>query len=403
MRPIILIALLLTSVAHAAEVPQPDLPTLSTSTADLTNPAYLIELANAHLKFGAVQRAQPFLHKAMELSKDAAQRDSVLQSLRSTFQRLHDWPAAVALYQDLLPTAVNATERGKMNAALADAYVQTKDFDKAESILVELAKPDKERGDDQQQRQNAMNSLIQLLQANPDRVDATINQADADLLKNPDDSAALERMLRIYSLIKHDVLKETLYAEKLCALHPDDAGEQRRLAGLYVQDRKYDKAIDVNKRLLKSATKHEDSQQYALQIGNLLVQAGKRDDAVAWMHENFEPNIQRNGDYMLLSSFYENANLPVAADAALMQWVAAAKSPDETIEAYFRVAQLAFRLKNFAHAEEILHRLATDYKDRPVVLSRVGTLFQNIQTEKNKPVPPRVLVPPPIKVPVEER
>ena len=39
------------------------------------NPAYLIELANADLKFGGIQCAQPFLHNAIELSKDAAQRD----------------------------------------------------------------------------------------------------------------------------------------------------------------------------------------------------------------------------------------------------------------------------------------------------------------------------------------
>ena len=65
MRPIILIAISLLSAVHAAEAPSPDLSTLA--TADLTNPTYLLDLANVHLKFGSIQRAQPFLRKAMEL------------------------------------------------------------------------------------------------------------------------------------------------------------------------------------------------------------------------------------------------------------------------------------------------------------------------------------------------
>ena len=139
MRPIVLITLTLSSLTSAAEPPapspQPDIPALATSTSDLTNPTYLIELANAHLKFGSIQRAQPFLRKAMELSKDAAQRDSVLISLRATFQRTGNWKEAVALYQDFLSTAQNASERGKMNLALADACAKAGDFDKSDLNL----------------------------------------------------------------------------------------------------------------------------------------------------------------------------------------------------------------------------------------------------------------------------
>ena len=403
MRSIILIALTLMTAARAAEAPSPDLPTLATSTADLTNPTYLIELANVHLKFGSVQRAQPFLRKAMELSKDAAQRDSVLISLRATFQRTGNWKEAVALYQDFLSTALNASERGKMNLALADACAKAGDLDKAESILTDLARPDKERADDQQQRQNAMNALLQLWQGNPARVDPAINQADARLEKDPTDAAALEIEVQIYSQIRHDIIKQTLYMEKLLALKPDDPIEARRLAALYVQDRKYDKAIEIDKKLLKAATKNEEQQQYASQVGTLLIQAGKKDEAVTWMHENFEPKIQRAGDYIILSSFYDSAGMPAASEMALQQCVRAGKTPEEKLEAYFRIVQLALREKNYAHAEETLHILATDYKDRPGMMTRVKTLFDKVQAEKSKPPEPKVLIPPPIKVPLEER
>ena len=58
---LILLALFLAAPSSAAE-PLP-------SDADLSNPAYLIDLANVHLKYNSVSRARPFLHKALELSK----------------------------------------------------------------------------------------------------------------------------------------------------------------------------------------------------------------------------------------------------------------------------------------------------------------------------------------------
>ena len=104
MKSILFALLTLASAALAAEPstpsPQPDIPALATSTTDLSDPAYLLDIANVHLKHDSVQRARPFLRRALELSKDAGQRDSILQSLKPVFQRNNNWKDAIELYQD---------------------------------------------------------------------------------------------------------------------------------------------------------------------------------------------------------------------------------------------------------------------------------------------------------------
>jgi tetratricopeptide (TPR) repeat protein len=382
--------------------PTPPQPALSTSAPDPdSTPAYLIDLANVHLKYNSVPRARAFLRKALELSKDAAQRDSVLQSVKPVFQRTNDWKQAIETYQDFLTVSLNASERGKINLALADAHLKNGEPDKAEAILTDIAKPDKERPDDQQQRQNALQALLLLWQSNPARVDPAIAAAEARLAKDASDSAALDLLLQIYSFIRHDAPKQIETAEKLAALRPDDSGEQRRLAGLYQQSRQYDKAIAVNTRLMNAAQKNDEHQQYARAVGELLVQAGKKDEALVWMLENFDKHIQRSGDYMVLATFYENQNMLDLAEYAIKRWVNNAATPEEKIEALFRVAQLALKQKDYAKAEESLHTLAADYKDRQIVMTRVNALWQKVEAEKKKAAEPKPQ--PKIELPVGAR
>ena len=54
------------------------------------------------------------------------------------------------------------------------------------------------------------------------------------------------------------------------------------------------------------------------------------------------------------------------------------------LKAYFRLVQLALRKKSYTHAEE-RSILATEYNDKPSMMTRVNALFQKVQAEKNKP------------------
>ena len=368
--------------ATPAKEPEP----LAADIRDMTNPTYLIDLANVHMKYGDIQRAQPLLKKALATSKDIGQRESALQTLRSTFQRTGNWKAAIEVYQDLLQSAANASERGKINFALADAYSQNHDPDKAEALLQDVAKPNKERADDQAQRQNAMQRLIQLWQANPTRVDPIVTEAEANLVKNPDDEGALEMLIQIYSFIRHDVPKLNAYTEKLAALKPNDVQEQRKLAILYLQSKQYDKAIDVYKKLMTVTARREDVRSLAFQIGNLLFQSGKKDESVAWMKENFATGITSSGDFMLLASYYERLDMSLDAEATLFQWASNAKTPDEQGDAKMRMADVALRRKDYEHADDVSKMVLKEFKDLPAIVARANTMINRIKVEKQKAV-----------------
>jgi len=375
-------------------------------TLEITKPEYLMDLANVHLKYGLVQRAAPLLRKVLDVSKDANQRESVFQALRMAVQRTGNWKDAIAVYKELADGASNASERGKLNLALADAYTKAKDLDNAEKLLLEVSKPNKERQDDQAQRQMAVNSLTQVWLADPKRVDAVISANEATLATNPEDVGALQVLIQIYTIVKHDLPKLNQYTEKLCALKPDDIDEQRKLVMLYLQGHQFDKAIEVDKKLMAMTTRRQDTRAMTYQIGNLLMQAGKKDEAIAWLKDNFVPGMTNSGDFMLLASFYEKVDMPTDAEFTLLQWAAAAKTPDEQAEAHMRVADLAFRRKDFTHTEEVLEGILKDYKDQPGIEVRVKSLMQRLMVEKTKAVqsiePSKPPDPPPVK-PVPEK
>src|SRR5258708_40320516 len=63
----------------------------SSDVKDMTNPTYLMDLAMVHLRYGALERAEPLLRTALEQSQDPRQKQQIISSLGTLLQRKGDW------------------------------------------------------------------------------------------------------------------------------------------------------------------------------------------------------------------------------------------------------------------------------------------------------------------------
>ena len=362
---------------------------------DQTNPAYLLKLAAVHMEFGALDRAEPLLHTALEHAKDPAQKLMVQQALGTCLLRKGDMKAAADLFEAALATATNPSEKARIGLSLAEAYLHANDPEKAEKTVLEVAKPDKTRPDELYVQQAAFRLLTQVWQAKPALADAYIADAEAALAKDPTDATTLERLAEVYTTVKHDPAKAAAYSEKLAATKPNDKPAQYKLAASYQQAKQFDKAIDVYKKLMAgSGERKEEVRSQAFQVGMLTLQAGKKDDAVAWMKDNFIKDISQSRDYSMLAMFYEQAGMNAEAEEALNKEAELTKSPDEKADAHLRIADIAFRKKDWAKAEEVAKSVAAEFKDNTNIQARASAMVKRVEFEKNRPAMPVVAVKP---------
>ena len=194
----------------------------------MTNPGYLIELANVHMRYGALDRAEPLLRAALEKAKDQ-QKQQAYQTLGSVLQRKGDWKGVAELYEAAVEASTTPPERGRNSIQLADAYIHNNEQDKAEKIILDIPPMPKDHPEDQWISQTAFRLLTQIWQSKPGRVDQYITEAEAALAKTPDDPTTLDRLAEVYSSVKRDPAKALPYLEKLSTIRPEDRGLQYRL------------------------------------------------------------------------------------------------------------------------------------------------------------------------------
>jgi tetratricopeptide (TPR) repeat protein len=265
---------------------------------------------------------------------------------------------------------------------LIDAYIRCGEPDKAEKLIIELPPVSKEHPEDQWIQQTAFRLLTQIWQNKPGRVDAYITEAEAALAKTPDDVTTLDRLSEVYSNIKREPAKALPHLEKLATIRVDDKSLQYRLAALYQQTRAFDKSIDVYKKMMTMPNARKDEvHSQAFQVGMLLQQSGKKDEALQWIKNNYAKDIISPQDYSLLSMFYEQCDQKADAEAALKQFGEVAKTPNEKADARVRLAEMALRNREFDKASEAARAVLNDFKDNPNATTRANSVIKRVEAE----------------------
>jgi len=360
----------------------PELPDVK----DMTNPAYLLGLAGIHLQFGAIDRAEPLLKTALEKSKDPNQKLAITQALGQCLERKGDNKGAAEQFESAYNGATNPSEKAQLGLALAGTYLRLGDADKAQSIALEVAKPDKARFDEPNIQQNVLHTLTEIWQAKPALLDAYLADAEAALAKEPNDTVLLQRLSDIYSNVKHDPVKAASYSERIAAAHPDDKMAQYRLAASYQQSKQFDKAIDLYKKLMAAPGERKDEvRSQAFQVGMMMLQAGKKDDAVAWIKDNYVKDMTLSRDYSMVSMFYEQAGMNAEAEESLNKQAELAKAPDEKVDAKLRIADMAFRKKDYDKAESVAKAVEVEFKDNMNAQNRATAMIKRVEFEKSRP------------------
>ena len=327
---------------------------------------YLVELAQVHIKFGSPDRAEPLLRSALEKSSDPKQRQQVYVVLASLLQCKGDLKESAAIYETALSGASSPAERSRLQMSLAKVYVETKEYARAENLLSELMK-----SPEHALKQDAQRTLLQVWQAQPGRIDLDIHDLVAALNRDSQDAESIERLALIYSTVKPDPKKAAEYNARLSDLRPDDKDLQRKNAVLYQQSGQTEKALEM-----ASASNKSESEQQAMQIGQLMLQSGKKDDAVAWMKQNVSEN------QAVLVSFYEQSGLLDEAVIALNQMQAASKSPQEKADIALRLADYSIMKKDFAKAEQQIHAVLAEAKDNPGIYARGNNALARLEKQK---------------------
>ena len=150
-----------------------------------------------------------------------------------------------------------------------------------------------------------------------------------------------------------------------------------------MQARRMDKAIEVSKKLASIAPK-EQKPQYAFQAALLLVQGGKKDEAVKVMEDivGNEPVTDRVAT--LLATIYEQAGKLELAGKSLRAAASISKRPEEKITLSLRAADIDRRRKDYKTAEETLRAVLKEFKDDKNAQDSARAALAQIYREQGK-------------------
>jgi tetratricopeptide (TPR) repeat protein len=344
---------------------------------DLSNPQYLQQLAQVHLSYNSVERAEPLLRKALEGTKDARQKSRILASLGEALKRKRDWKSAEEVYQEAINSADISSERLRLSISLADVHVQANDPVKAEKVLNGILKDIKPGGNRTETgwlRRDAQRRLVQLWTQQPDRLDAVTKELEDAAAKDAKDESAWERLAEIYAAgSKRNPEKAVLACEKLLELRPNDVELQQQLAMLYQQTKQFDKAVELSRKMAAAAPPDQKG-QYSYQLAQTLLRAGKKDEAVAFAKENLKSEAGSPGLFQLVS-IYEQAGAHAEAEAVLTAAAQTAKEPKERADLLLQAADMMIRRQDYAKAEERISSVLREFKDNRDVRARANDVL----------------------------
>ena len=351
------------------------------SDTEITDPAYLAELAQVHIRYNSLDRAAVLLRASIEKGKDPVQTQQASSTLAEILQRKGDFKAAAVFYEQSLKSVSNPGERAVLQMALAEDYIQVKEFEKAEALLLAATAPgnDSPLGPNQWQRQHAYSNLIQIWRQQPGRLEKAIEDAEQVLVQKPNDTATLERLAEIYTTAKIDPAKAAQNYEKLLALHPSDQALQRKVMALYQQAGQIDKLADMGKKRIAAAPNKDEARMQALQTAQSMLRSGKKDDTARWLKENYSIESASSRDYSNLGGFYEQAGLDVEAEAALSKAIELGANREERAEGALRLAECKIRRNENGMAEELLNGVLKENGGNPGLMARANAALARIK------------------------
>jgi len=369
---------------------EPAVPATTTPapTAEITDPRYLLDLAQTHLNHNSIERAEPLIRQAITHlpAADAALKARSATLLARVLEKKNDAAGAAEQYEAVIKASTEPTEKVNLLLALARTRDSLKEFDKAAAALNEASAVVRGNPGNQSliwMQREVSRRLVELLGKDPERLAAATGEAEAALAKDPKDLAALERLSDIHMTVKPDAVKAIAYQERIVEQQPESQEALSRLSTLYMQARRMDKAIEVSKKLASIAPK-EQKPQYAFQAALLLVQGGKKDEAVKVMEDivGNEPVTDRVAT--LLATIYEQAGKLELAGKSLRAAASISKRPEEKITLSLRAADIDRRRKDYKTAEETLRAVLKEFKDDKNAQDSARAALAQIYREQGK-------------------
>jgi len=381
--------------------PKPPIPEMTPAVKEMSDPRYLLDLAQVHLRYNALDRAEELLKKAQPLAKEPDVKTQIGFALGTLLQRKQDYKGAAASIEEVIGQATNLSMRAQYTLILADVYTQDGDPSKAEKSLNDLvtAVGTSNKPEEQWIRSAVNNRLTSIWQNQPGKIDQMVAAAEEAVAKDPNNADALNRLGDLYnSSGKRDPVKAAAVYEKLLALKPNDVSLLLRQASAFQETRQFDKAIEVHQKLLKLDPKGV-GQSSNYQIAQLMLQSGKKDEAVKWAKEHMAPDNSSPYNAMMMASFLEHAGMNAEAEEAYVKLRETAQAPQKA-EYSLRLAEFARRRKDYKKAEEELERVLKENPDEKNVAARANAALNRIKQEEAAPKVAPVVPPAPVK-PVE--
>ena len=356
---------------------------------DTDNPSYLLDIAQVQLNHNFIDRAEPYARRAVALTadgKDLRIKLRTLQILAQILERKNDSAGASEQYAAIIGMAQEPGERIRAMLSAATLKTKSKDFDGAAKLLAAASEAIKGAPDTANltwMSQDIRRRELELAKQDPPRLELFVKEAQDALEKNPKDIGALERLSEIYSSVKPDVPKALAMQEKLVELRPDAMDALTRLSSLYQQNKQPDKALEITRRLMKSAPKEQQT-FYAYQAAMQMFHAGKKEDGLKLIEEAAGPE-PKGRDLNLLASAYEQTNDLDKAEKTLRKAAEAKElQPAEKATTQVRIADLSRRRKDYAGAEALLRSVMKDNAGQPNIQNYAKSSLTQLYREQGK-------------------
>ncbi len=358
------------------------------TSAEITDPLYLLELARVHLNYNALDRAEPLLRKALQVATKDDVKYQVHQVLATLLQRKPDLKEAAQELNTALQTAPEG-DRARLVFMLADISEQAKDYATAEKKLQEVAAASKAGvGADGKEdpmkgwaRTESLRRLVRIWQAQPGRIDKVIEEAEQALAKDPKDEGELQKLIAIYSNGLGDPAKAATAYERMLALHPDK-DLIRGLAALYARTNQPEKAAELYGKLIASSPEPE-ARQYAYQAASSLLQGGKKEKAVE-MYKQFAANITTLPELIQAGSFYEQAGALDEVEKIYKKAEALTTTLQEKTDLRLKLAEMYNNQKQADKAESLIRDVRKDCKDDKALMAKANSALIRLYESQNR-------------------
>lgn len=361
-------------------------PPLSKEITERTHPRYLMDLADVELRYNSLERAEELLKRALEFS--AREEDKLLAQSRlaGLLERLQDWPAAIDLYEKLVESEKNAGQKANYAMRLAQMYMRGEQYDKAEALLTPLAgaaPAGEQPGQNDWIPRLANERLMQVWKNQPGRLEAIIKECEDKLAQDPKDIATLDKLSNLYGSVKRDPAKSTEILQKLVELKPDDLDARDKLAASLQASGNLDGALVQYKKLLEAKPGPEGA-RFSYRAGQMLLQANRKDEAVALVKEHLDQPDAPVGNLNMLAAFYTQAQMTEQAEGVYLKLAEKATQPAQRADFLLRVADMARQAKNYDRSEQQLRAILEQFKDNPSVKARANRSLVQLYEEQGK-------------------